>query len=986
MRGPRRSYKYAYMESIKTTSDSTGENPQTAIKQAMIESLTKDGKTKSHYIDAENVQSWSDDLSGVPHGRPVENLDEFLKSRNSDQFDLWSEPLRNIRNYMKTQGSPKEVTPDEVLRATTAEPVDEIIIDPITNRRVRRSIAAASFTPKYEDVDRYAAKSTPEDESNQYEDLDKYEPVSYDDPNTQQRKLTPEEESKQYEDLDKYEPVSYDDPTEQQRKLTPEEESKQYEDLDKYEPTSYDDPNEQQRKLTPEEESKQYEDLDKYKPKNLDDPFTPRELTPEEESKQYEDLDKYRPTEHDDPFTPRELTPEEKSKQYEDLDKYRPTEHDDPLAPRELTPEEKSKIYDDLKHYRAAVQWNEPFGQPDLTPEEQSKSYEDLHEYKEGFKANDSILEAHEQAQMDPTPRGRPMPAAVAVTVEDFQKKYDDLQAYGPIKWNEPDGLPEPTVEELSKNYEDLHKYGPVRWNEPDGLPDLTTEQMSKNYQDLPGYRESNITESAHSQVQPEEMSKNYQDLAEYAKLGNSELDKPWIQPEQTSKNYEDLHLYSSGVSDASVTERIHPEELSKNYTDLDKYDPQQFDSPLASDSFQSEQTSKKYADLGKYQPVMHNEPDGLPSQVTDTVGSGLKSYDEKISAQSERAFSTHYDESENLTADQIRASVLERAQLRSDEHKLADAKNTGIYTMDFPQDFATSRSTSNSPIKSTLLPSNQEYPIKTETETETADQEEAVIGSMDECFPSEGVQSETTLSHRGYKASVTQKERTAVKRDPYSTEPQGLELSYAEETGQPTTPALVKHYRNAKSEQESSETAPPTSYVVLAYDPASQSINVAEASSTVIDNASPLAPTDVLLRLSNPSKFLPHFRPLQSQGYEIVSGNGDVLVFRKVRSSTEASEMASTIGPTDMMGGQTGTVESPEVAETATPRFKSNIDVRREEPVFSGRRPEPKPKRRLGRRVMLGTAGVMGGAYAVGVLAEYFSTGGLDGLGPRGL
>lgn len=206
------------------------------------------------------------------------------------------------------------------------------------------------------------------------------------------------------------------------------------------------------------------------------------------------------------------------------------------------------------------------------------------------------------------------------------------------------------------------------------------------------------------------------------------------------------------------------------------------------------------------------------------------------------------------------------------------------------------------------------------------------------------------------------------------------------------------------------------TIYKILAYDPTMQSISEAETTSIVPDSASPLTPAEVLLRLSNPAKFFPHFAPLQSQGYEIVSGSGDVLVFRKVRS--EAPSAASpTIEPTfaskeytrlrrnpiDGMqpvpatgnfASPTGFVnhDLPEDRELSEPPFKSNIDVRREETVFSGKpnwqeseQTSSRKRKGRGKRFLVGAMWVAGCSYAVGVVAEFFKTGGVDGLGPKG-
>ena len=207
-------------------------------------------------------------------------------------------------------------------------------------------------------------------------------------------------------------------------------------------------------------------------------------------------------------------------------------------------------------------------------------------------------------------------------------------------------------------------------------------------------------------------------------------------------------------------------------------------------------------------------------------------------------------------------------------------------------------------------------------------------------------------------------------------------------------------------------DTQEPTVYKILAYDPTMQEINTAETTSIVPDSASALTPAEVLLRLSNPAKFFPHFQPLQAEGYEIVSGSGDVLVFRKVRPAGpqgSRSESASSIqdrkrkttNPIDGMQSSptvaTGNFASPtgfvnHDLPLSDPPFKSNIDVRREEPVFSGKSnwqeggesPRHKSKGR-GKRLLIGAAWVAGCSYAIGVVAEFFRTGGIDGQGPQG-
>ncbi len=136
----------------------------------------------------------------------------------------------------------------------------------------------------------------------------------------------------------------------------------------------------------------------------------------------------------------------------------------------------------------------------------------------------------------------------------------------------------------------------------------------------------------------------------------------------------------------------------------------------------------------------------------------------------------------------------------------------------------------------------------------------------------------------------------------------------------------------------------------------------------------------------------------------------GDRLVFRQVRPAKVAAQGGTAyVNPIDMMGrsaavpnaaafvSPTGFVnyDIPRVEEqSAEPPFRSNIDVRREEPVFSGQKSSSRGKGgkksekarvNVGKRVIIGGAWVAGISYALGVVTEYFHTGGTDGKGPTG-
>ncbi|KAK2616907.1 hypothetical protein QQS21_000285 [Conoideocrella luteorostrata] len=866
----------------------------------------------SKYVNLNEIKSWSDELSGVRPGRSIEDVEREAidhlfnsgKQSQSRQPQPWS-AFGNIRKYLHKTHPSKEVTPKDVLHATTSAG---------------------------------AQKPNTSSSHNKPSSLKSSELNKFDNPNTP-RQPTSEEASKNYNDLDKYKPVEWNEP-------------------------------EGLPKLTSEERSKQYKDLEKYASPNVFSDVAAVEST----QPQYDDLQKYKPVEWNEPDGLSKQTPEELSKNYNDLHEYGPVTWNEPDGLPKLTPEELSKNYDDLDKY-GPVTWNEPDGLRILTPEEESKKYDDLDAYSKPFVAADSVLEAHELKQQDPTPKAEPLPAKVEVHMENTAKSYEDLDKYGPVKWNEPDGLPKLTPEELSKNYEDLHLYAQYPNNGP------TTPR-----------------------IHPEEVSKQYSDLRKYDSFPNAGPTEERVHPEVVSKQYKDLSKYpSAGYKEPGKIKHVHPEELTKNYGDLDKYQPQSFDSFDRAYPQHPEEAAKAYKDLASYKPVMHNEPDGKPAEKIDQVASSLRAYD-----------GSKESDSEPRTATEIRTDVLRRAYRNSkhtvlqrvkfqqgrEQERDANVKSkddtpsrqglTGSYIKDFPEEFATSWSKSNSWSKSTLFPKNlaEDHPPNPINPL-GSEKEEADFSSMDESFPSETSKLQPALdrktARRSSLSAMSRLERMQVEEDPYSKSPQGLELSYAKECGDTATwPTFIKHHKGrvqdeafgADSTAEAPSEKQPVLYKMLAYDAGTQSISVAETSSGVHDASAAATPAEVLLRISNPSKFFPYFSALQAEGYELASGGGDVLVFRKVRSGSAFRDSSgSTINPIDMMGRSAA-------SNFASPTGYVNYESPQYGAVAAGQGQEKQvgkkhKKRSLGRKVVIGTAWVAGSAYAVSVVGEYFSTGG---------
>lgn len=191
------------------------------------------------------------------------------------------------------------------------------------------------------------------------------------------------------------------------------------------------------------------------------------------------------------------------------------------------------------------------------------------------------------------------------------------------------------------------------------------------------------------------------------------------------------------------------------------------------------------------------------------------------------------------------------------------------------------------------------------------------------------------------------------------------------------------------------SATTPKTLYKVLAYDPMLQEVEMIETSSIVTDNSGVMTPAEVLMKMKSPTKFFPYFAPLMNDGWEIVSGGDHTLVFKKVRdadgtikSSASMTKSASSVPKTTVSEDMEKANAVRHSLNEKLKRFNSKIDVRRQEPVFSGSKAaweDEEGTRKSGpsgKRILLGAGWVAACCYAVGVVSEFFTTGGSDGKG----
>ncbi|KAI0109965.1 hypothetical protein F4814DRAFT_425119 [Daldinia grandis] len=584
---------------------------------------------------------------------------------------------------------------------------------------------------------------------------------------------------------------------------------------------------------------------------------------------------------------------------------------------------------------------------------------------------------------------------------------------------------PEPT-----KKYEDLDKYQTYGAKEAENA----STEAAQDYKDLHEYKPYIHNEN----TETEKPTERYDDLGRYGPYKYQE----GVARDIPATEYDDLHKYKHFKEDS-----VKPvDDSAPKYDDLNKYDTKTFQ-----DSAPEEQPFQQYGDLEQYRIFKSQELDNAVTPERDIVAESLGEFDAKApeTILDKNPTSSILDGLRKLDINDVpqfsSAKEGNQPSITETGSRFSQPGLTGNYLRDFPEDFSGSWSTPGGKM-AYIQEAEKQYSDELSKSTNSQKLETSLDRQQTEPKLEAGPNQPEVRSTR----RMFDHYRAQAEVDPYSKEPQGLETSYTRECdGEQAPLTFAKTYggdsREAELEPLSAEdasqkildlkplyfrdpevdgrppisssesdtmpepnrTTEPTVYRILAYDPTMQKINVAETTSVVPDQASPLSPAEVLLRLSNPTKFFPHFAPLQAEGFEIVSGSGDVLVFRQVRPFKIAGHGgASLVNPIDMMGkpaalpnaaafvSPTGFVnyDVPQTEEeTQAPAFRSNIDVRREEPVFSGPKSTAReeartnPKDGVGKRVLIGGAWVAGISYALGVVSEYFITGGTDGRGPTG-
>ena len=699
-------------------------------------------------------------------------------------------------------------------------------------------------------------------------------------------------------------------------------------------------------------------------------------------------------------------------------------------------PENPDSVQESLKEYDESASYDKPFRhlEPDgKLPEAPDPVQESLKEYDESASYDGPFR------HLEPDGKSPEKPDPTKEALKDYEDKIaPKMQAsregYGPIKFNEPHGqlpLERDTVAESLKEYDSRAIYGPSRTTKTSSRSKQSSTyplNVDTTEEDLDLLRASDIRASSGILRKPvketdaEKLAKRRELEIEFEK--SQKIAASYAEEAAAAQKSKESGKVSKGSSTETDTTtgivqiaggkggilnfRVPSENVERIRTEL-KSASREVTGNFVHDFPEESQVTwtptkdnpnllmPKSSDVDNW--GYDKSPKGLEvsyeKEVESKVQEAEKQYIEGLASQdafSRRPSTPRIETSleraiKNTTQKKVtKPEILAQAEI-DPYSKVPQGMETG-YADECARQGASDLSVFVSSYGSPKLkPSRQIKLLKPDPE-ETAAEKKGV--------------SESSSANNSGKANKEKEEAKKLVREVRSIYEDTYGTITSEHRQVPESREAKEQTREVTSEPE------PTLYKILAYDPTMQAIDIAETTSVVNDTASPLTPAEVLLRLSNPAKFFPHFGPLQAQGYEIVSGSGDVLVFRKVRVAAlpkvESSSIRSprkSINPIDGMQSSltpaTGNFASPtgfvnHDFPVSDPPFKSNIDVRREEPVFSGRsswqedngKSKGKKKGTL-KRVFFAGTWLAGCSYAAGVVFDYFRTGGSDGKGPIG-
>ncbi|KAH6855982.1 hypothetical protein B0I37DRAFT_66172 [Chaetomium sp. MPI-CAGE-AT-0009] len=697
--------------------------------------------------------------------------------------------------------------------------------------------------------------------------------------------------------------------------------------------------------------------------------------------------------------------------------------------------------YSDLHRY-TAVRYQEPDGKP--LDEQAVPKYQDLGKYGP-VRAHepDGKYKLESEAPAKPEELGK----YGAVRAHEPDGKYKDvpesrvgseeLNKYGAVRAHEPDGKYK-LAPETEISQQELDKYGAVRSHEPDGRYKAEADEVASSVksEELGKYGAFRSHEPDGAYKSEFEPPITQEERGKYGAFRSHEPDGKYKHESEVpaamreSKRYEAVRSYEPDIKYAAeYTDAPDAAELAAYSKPILAHEP---DGMYAASHVQSEYDA---AELAKYRkPFFSHEPDGK------YAASYVEPQQDKAELSKYKAFRSHEPDGKyaaSYAKEEPNPSELATyGAFRSHE---PDGKYAASYIKELPDssELATYGAyRSHEPDGKYAASYAKEKPDSSELAAYGAFRSHEPDGKYAASYVKEQPNSSELATYHAYRshepdvhshepdgkytaeAPATEESQDLANHEAFTyedAETRPLPQEYHQNNEQEQTPyrkkveELMAQVANepdpsavsSPSSQMASDPSKPVNpatpalYKILVYDPTMQCIETAETTSAIPDSAAPLTPAEVLLRISNPAKFFPHFAPLQAQGFEIVSGSGDVLIFRKVREGTTGAAPAAAVNPIDMTGGRRNYDSNVAAGRFASPTGFVNYDVPAAADAAAVAADEKerattgevgkKGKRSLPKKVAVGAACLAGSAYSVGVVSEYFKSGGVDGKGPKG-
>lgn len=652
-----------------------------------------------------------------------------------------------------------------------------------------------------------------------------------------------------------------------------------------------------------------------------------------------------------------------------------------------------------------------------------------------------------------PSLGSQPQPVAYEATetVKEQEATPGELNKYGPVRANEPDGKynnAEPVA-----NQSELGQYNAVRSHEPDGkYKDTPEAPVDKS--ELGKYGAIRSHEPDGKYKQPSGQDVDRAELGQYGAVRSHEPDGKY-KDVATEEKYDPAELAEYGAVRAHEPDGKYKEE--KGVTNTQEYDPAELAEYTSvrvhepDGIYKKEKAVNNYdeydpAELAQYEAVRAHEPNGMYKEQKEFTNTQeydpaeLAQYEDGIRAhepdgmyKKEKEFTNYseYDPAELSSYGAFRAHEpdgmykKEKSVTNFSEYEDLDSYDKPFLSHEPDGKYAAQMARAEPRSEPSVLKELRERKKPTsDAELEAAWSAHCENNAVDEAKLSEELfQYGAFRSHEpdGKYAAAAQGQTPVYET---ASEENPLE-AFTYEDAQTTKSSVASEPQPAESTTTTATQTPePTVYKILAFNPDTQSVEAAETTSSILpssNSSTSTSPADVLPRLTNISKFLPHFASLESQGFEIAAGSGDVLVFRKVREAASrpipepvvsrqpVAANGVHVNPIDMTGGgkrdyhvAAGRFASPtgfvnynlpsQVSSSSSAEkihFEESVQEQQQQQEKQRQQDTGQKQRKkasIPKRAVMGAAWIAGGTYSVGVVREYFKTGGVDGKGPKGL